>query len=197
MKKNQLIIIGLFIYNLFACSDSPKQKKKFKKVESINKISVSNKTPEKGNYLIDKNDILTNRNLDSLINIIEKSEIKEIKTVREIPFFIKNFLNSRTGDFSIANPGEDWNIGCDEDEQLPSRELVYLGIASNIALMTYFTGGFGKSELILIMKLNKCKIVNYWCCSTIKDLYNKKEIIDYIKVNKVKKFGLNTNDIEL
>ncbi len=197
MKKTQLIIIGLFLNSLFSCSESPKQKKKIKKVESINKISVQIKTPPKETYKIDTNNILTNKNLESLIRIIKKSELKEIKTVNEIPFFIKNFLNSITSDFSIANPEEDWNISCDEDEQLPSRQLVYFGIGSNIVLMTYFTGGFGKSEHILIIKFNKTKIVDFWCGSSLKDLYNKNEILNYIKINKYKKMGLNSNIINL
>ncbi len=175
-----------------------------------------------GKFVIDTNAILNNNNLLSLIDDLENTDLTEKKTVTEIPPFIKSFLDSLTDSFSIADPGEDWQVGCvvmgkqiqkrvydkktgdtliqvafDNSQTLPSRQLAYFGRGKDIALMTYYTGGIGKLEHILIIKFDNTKIVDFWCGNIMTDVSNKAEILKYLKENKDKDWGLNTNIIYL
>lgn len=166
-------------------------------------ISVVN-----GKFVIDTNAILNNNNLQSLIDNLEKTDLTEAKTVAEIPTFIKSFLDTLTGSFTIADPSEDWQVGCTSltiidkegnvtSDEKPKRQLIYFGSGSDIALLTYYTGGIGKSEHILIFKYNDNKILDFWCGNISTDVTNKTEIINYLKANKDKDWGLNTNIIYL
>jgi len=168
----------------------------------------SNLSSVDGKYQIDTSAILNNNNLQQLIEDLEKAELAEKKTVAEIPSFLKSFLDSLTDGFSIANLGEDWQVGCtsltivDEkgnviSEATPKRQLIYFGLGQDLALMTYYTGGFGKSEHILIIKFDNTKIVDFWCGNILTDVTNKAQIIKYLTANKDKHWGLNTNIIYL
>jgi hypothetical protein len=196
MTTAMRIIIGLILTTFWACGDSTTQKDNQETENQIDN-SVSSITFIDGHYQIDTTTILTNKNLPPLIDILKKADLAEKKTVSEIPVFIKSFLDNLTDTFSIANPGEDWQVGCIIDEPLPSRQLIYLGVGSDIALMTYYTGGIGKSEHILILKFSDNKILDFWCGNIATDLTNKTEIINYLKANKDKDWGLNTNIIYL
>lgn len=202
------ILIGLSIISVWACSS--------KTVKSYK----SNISMVDGKFVIDTMAILNNNNLQSFITELENSDLSESKTVDEIAPFIKSFLDSLTNNFSIANPGEEWQIGCtitpektqkkiydkktgdtlieiafDKLVLLPSRQLIYFGVSEDIALMTYYTGGIGKSEHILIIKFNDNKIVDFWCGNIMADATNKVEIIKFINNSKEKHWGLNTNII--
>lgn len=182
----------------------------------------SNVSVVNGKFVIDTNAILNNNNLQSLIEELEKTDLTEKKTVAEIPSFIKSFLDSLTDNFSIANPDEDWQVGCvvmgkeiqkkvydkktgdtliqitfDNSHPLPSRQLIYFGLGKDIALMTYYTGGIGKSEHIIIIKFDNTTFVDFWCGNILTDVKNKAEILKYLKENKDKDWGLNTNIIYL
>jgi hypothetical protein len=220
MTTTTKILIGLFITTLWACSNSTTQTEESTMDKILADNYVSNISLVDGKFVIDTSAILNNNNLKSLISDLEKTDLDEKKTVAEIPSFIKSFLDSLTDNFSIANPDEDWQVGCviigkqiqkkvydkntgdtlieitfDNSEPLPSRQLIYLGIGKNIALMTYYTGGIGKSEHIIIIKFDDEKIVDFWCGNILTDLTNKAEILKYLKDNKDKQWGLNTNII--
>lgn len=171
-----------------------------------------------GKYPID---VLPNNNLQLLIEELEKVELDEKKTVAEIPHFIKSFLDSLTGNFSIANPNEDWQVGCSppieidystqkksidpktgdttftvsiKNKNVPTRQLIYFGLGKGIALMTYYTGGFGKSEHILIFKFDNTNIIDFWCDNVLCSLTNKAEALKHLKENK--DWGLNINQVQ-
>jgi len=161
-----------------------------------------------GVYQIDTNAIIRNNNLEGLITDLEKADLTEIKTIAEIPSFIKTFLDGLTNGFSITNSGEDWQVGCtslttvDENgnvinEKKPKRQLIYFGLGQELALMTYYKGGFGKSEHIVIIKFDNTKIVDFWCGNILRDTNNKTKILKYLKATKDKEWGLNTNIIIL
>jgi hypothetical protein len=196
MTTTTKILIGLFITTFWACSNSTTQKDNQKTENRIDN-SVSSITFIDGHYQIDTTTILTNKNLPPLIDILEKADLAEKKTVSEIPVFIKLFLDNLADSFSIANPGEDWQVGCIIDEALPSRQLIYLGVGSDILLMTYYTGGIGKSEHILIIKFDKTKILDLWCGNLLADVTSKTEILKHLNEKKDKDWGLNTNIIYL
>ena len=212
------ILLGLFITTFCACSNSTTQQNRSELADNY----VSNISLVEGKFIIDSSAILNNNNLRSLIEDLEKTDLAEKKTIAEIPSFIKSFLDSITDNFSIANPYEDWQVGCvriseqiekkvydkktgdtlieitfDNSQQLPSRQLIYLGLGKDIALMTYYTGGWAKSEHIIIIKFDNNNIVDFWCGNITPDVTNKAEILKYLNDNKDKHWGLNTNIIYL
>lgn len=209
MKTITKILIGLFITTFLACNKLTHQVN----TSSVDQSSVtnykSNLSLTNGKYEIDTGAILNNNNLQQLIADIEKTEFVEKKTVAEIPIFIYSLLDSLTGDFSIANSGEDWQVGCtsmilvDDGkgkitiEKPPKRQLIYFGLGQDLALMTYYTGGYGKSEHILIFKFENNNILDFWCGNVLEDVKSKSEILNYLKENKDKNWGLNTNIIHL
>jgi len=196
MATTMKIIIGAILTFFWACNSSTHTNSQTTD-KGIETNSSSSITFVDGHYQIDTATILTNNNLQSLIDNLEKSDITEKKTVSEIPLFIKSFLDNLTDTFSIVNLGENWQAGCVIDETLPSRQLIYFGLGSNMALMTYYTGGIGTSEHILIFKFNDNKIIDFWCGNILQDITDKTEIIHYLKTNKNKDWGLNTNIINL
>lgn len=224
MTTTTKILIGLFVTIFWACSNSTTQTDELISDKKLTDNYVSNVSFVDSKYIIDTSAILNNSNLLSLIADLEKSDLDEKKTVAEIPSFIKTFLDSLTDNFSIANPGEVWKVGCTspmeidnstqkksidpktgdtiitvsiKTKDVPTRQLVYFGLGKDIALMTYYTGGIGKSEHIIIIKFDDNKIVDFWCGNILIDLTNKAEILKYLKDNKDKHWGLNTNIIYL
>ena len=149
-----------------------------------------------GNILIDTNYILANLSLPALINDLSIAELKEKYTAKDIPVFIKSTLENLTHDnFSIADPGQNWQSTDVIVEKLPARQLIYLGIGKNITLITFLKGGVGESEHILIIKYEGQRIIDFWCGNILSRVDNKADIIKYLKKNQDKKLGLNTNII--
>jgi hypothetical protein len=211
------LISALCIFMLIACNKSINQ-------QNESSDYTSNIVWINGRYGIDTNAILNNNNLQYFITELANADLSDKKTVAEIPSFIQSFLENLTGDFSIANPGEEWKVGCTgpmetdssfeqkqvdsktgdtlvtvmwKPKDVPSRQLIYLGIGNNIALMTYYTGGIGKSEHILIIKFDHENITDFWCGNILTDVTTKTDIIKFLKENKDQKWELNTNMIYL
>ena len=184
----------------FACKQTVTQNKQAIQQDSLKgNISVFDTADPNNSFLIDTVAILTNRNLDSLITRLEDSKLKTYKTVKEIPSFIINILSGLTSDgFSIANQSENWQAtDAIMDDSLPNRQLSYFGLGDDIALLTYYTGGIGKSLHIIIIKFQDKKILDFWCGNVLINLKDKKEIVKYLKENKNKNRVLNTNIIYL
>lgn len=193
MKLN-ILTIGL-IWIFCSCNFSTTHDKK---TVNSNDDTITGLIIKDGLVKIDTVVILTHKNLNPLLAVIEKTDLKTYRKVSDIPVFLVDFLKSITRDsFSIANPNEDWQVGCDGSDELPTRKLIYFGLADNIALLTYLTGGIGESEQILIIKFSNEKIIDFWFGNVMANLTNKEEILNYIKENKDKKWGLGTNIIYL
>lgn len=160
-------------------------------------ISIKSVSIVDEKYVIDSAIILTNKNLDKFIKELKESELEEKTNKTEIPKFIFDFIIDITNEFTIANPNEDWQAGCVVFEELPRRKLEYFGLGSNVALMTYKSGGRGTSTKILMFYFENEKIIDFWCGSSLKNLLNKEEIIQHLIENKEKEWGLNTNVISL
>ncbi len=195
MKTRLNILTIELLWIFFACNVSTTQDKK---TVLSNNDTIKGLTIKDGSVKIDTFVILTHQNLDPLLAELEKTDLKTYRQVSDIPVFLVNFLETIIKDsFSIANPNEDWQFGCDASDGLPSRQLIYFGLADNIALLTYLTGGIGVSEHILIIKFSSEKITDFWCGNVMADLTNKEEILKYIEENRDKKWGLGTNMIYL
>jgi hypothetical protein len=195
MKATLSTLFFLFLGLFISCnvSTSPDKKILSKKINTIKGLKN-----EQGSYKIDTLVILTHQNLDTLLAEIERADLITYRLVKDIPVFLVDFLKGVTKDhFSIANSTENWQFGCDVGDDLPSRQLIYFGLADNVALLAYLTGGVGISEHVLIIKFSGEEIMDFWCGNVLANLANKEEILKYIKGNRTKKWGLGTNFIYL
>jgi len=214
------IILGLLLTTLCSCNnwEKPQNDSDFdnKQYDNFSKnISSIN-----ARFQIDTIAILNNENLQHLISDLEKAKLNEKNTVEEIPNFIKSFLDSLTDNFSITNPGDEWQNDCiirfkqnevvekiydtaltdtltivsyDSKETLPLRQLKSFWSGRSIALMTYYTGGWGIIEHIIIIKYDNKKIIDFWCGNLRTNLGTQEEILKYLIENKDEHWGLNTN----
>ena len=195
MKATLSTLLFLFLGLFISCNVSTSQDKK---MLSTKISTIKGLTNVRGTYKIDTLVILTHKNLDTLLADIERADLITYRKVSDIPSFLVEFLKDVTKDkFSIANSTENWQFGCDVSDDLPSRQLIYFGLADNIALLAYLTGGVGISEHILIIKFSGEEITDFWCGNILASLANKEEILKYIKGNRTKKWGLGTNFIYL
>jgi hypothetical protein len=138
----------------------------------------------KGNTgcFIDTAGILDNQYLPQLIDELTKTKLTIHKTTTGIPSFIMDFLKcSRGGSFSIANPGENWQVTDVVIGDLPERQLLFFGISDSIGLMTHFTGGMGKVGHILIFKFNNKEITRFWCGVANVDPTDKRQVLESLK----------------
>ena len=79
------------------------------------------------------------------------------------PIIISRFTNPMG--IPIANPGEKINVGCILNPKLPSVSLRFAGEVENMAFVFYDQGGFAYTTNLMILKLDKEKIVyecSYW-----------------------------------
>ncbi len=195
MTNAMRIIFFLILTTFWTCGTSPSPQRNRNSENQIDN-SLSSITFIDGHYQIDTAFILSNKNLKKLIKSLENTDLAEKKSVSEIPIFIKTFLDEFTDSFSIANPVEEWQDGCIiENPPLPARQLIYLGLGSDIALMTFYSGGWGITEHILILTYKDNKILDFWCGNGMSDHSNKLEILNYLKESMEKNRGLNTNSI--
>lgn len=125
-------------------------------------VSIAQK---KCTYKIDTSKVINNENLPALIKAIEKATFTAYTDKAKIPASIKKELECLVRDgFTMANPNEKWNVGCDRssDEKLPERQLVTLGISKDICVLQYNTGGIALRRNVLVVKFTKDKIVDLW-----------------------------------
>lgn len=204
----KLILILILLLTTFNLTSSQKNVKAAK----------SNISLVKGKYILDTFAILNNNNLEKLIEELEQTELIEKQKVNEIPTFIMKLLKSLNEDFSIVGVGEEYTSGCTSvryhtqikkyDKKtgdtiiqnkfgapIPRRQLTYLGFSDNIALMTFYTGGFSKIQHIIIIKYKKTNIMDFWCGHSSVDIWTKNETLNYLKEKRLIEGGLNSNFI--
>ncbi|UOE48621.1 hypothetical protein MTO98_29895 [Mucilaginibacter sp. SMC90] len=143
--------------------------------------------------------ILENKNLDAFILDLKKSHIILDKSIKGVPPVVKDFLASFSKDeFSITDPGKDWNC-CDGswDEHLPRRQLISVGADSKLFIITYKTGGIGVVTHLILIRYNNDKIIDFWAGIGRDGLKTTADILKYLVANKNKHWKLNTNIISV
>lgn len=172
---------------------------------------ISSVSKENGVYRIDTASIIAKKNKFTLLAELDKENLAEIKDVKQIPTFIKVFLLMKNFKCinDMANPGEEWNTGSITDfrdqviknvydpvkkdsvptvlwigNSLPKNQMVYFGMGKNIALFTYFKGGYFKREYSTIIKFNGEEIIDFWYEDHPEDVITKEEIIKDIHIVK-------------
>jgi hypothetical protein len=146
--------------------------------------------------MVDTNIILSNRNLKTLLANLDTAKLIEHKKANEIPSFIKTFLRKHSDDkFLIANSDETFAAGCSRFENEPFRQVQYLGFNDNYLLLTYKIGGWALFGHTIIIKFDKEEIIDFWTGGGNLNLTTKEKILEFLKTNMGKEWGLNTNII--
>ena len=148
-------------------------------------------------FTIDTLGILSNSNLDYFVSKLNTDSFVTLKSKKAIPAFIMDQLNCLTRKFSLANPNEDYQCCCTSSESLPMRKLLYLAVSKDVFVATYLTGGVGVTVHILFIKFSGKNIEDIWTGFSFDDLKSKAAILGYIKKNRHKHWGLNTNMVYL
>ncbi|MES2616855.1 MAG: hypothetical protein V4613_03195 [Bacteroidota bacterium] len=146
-------------------------------VDSNTSVSIVN-----GKYKIDKDIIEGSKNLPRMLNELDTNFLEKKWKVEDIPTFIISFMDSLTGPFVLANTGEPYTKGCIVETgykndsngksvkyNLPSRQLAFLGIGNDMAIITYCQGGIASSEYILIFKFKGNTITDFWATNINSD----------------------------
>ena len=146
-------------------------------------------------YQIDTSKILSNQNLDSFLNRIQRETFSVNCNKNGIPSFIKKQLDCWTHNFSIANCKEPYNATDVYDKKLPNRQLLFLALNNDLFIMTYLRGGIGGQTHIVFIRFHDSKIVDLWTGICLQELTTKNQVLNYIKTHRNKHLGLNTNMI--
>ena len=147
-------------------------------------------------FNVDTIAVAKNKNLPKLLIGLQKDSLISYDSADRIPpialCLIKKITNSNS--FDIANKGEEFTRTDVDDRNIPSRQLTYLGIGKEYVLMTYYVGGFGMADEILIFKINN-KVEDFWTgyISDYKQIHDKNHIIKYLNDNvnnhKISNYG--------
>ena len=150
-------------------------------------------------FQIDKKRILENINLDSFLTEFKTEQFVVNNDKKSIPKHIKKELDCITLEFSIANPNEEYQVGCIVEKDIPKRQLIFLAKSEDILVMTYATGGIGSSTHFLFIKYNSEKIIDLWTGVGMGIIKHKslQEISKYISTQRNREWGLNTNLVSI
>jgi hypothetical protein len=170
----------LFVIAVLAGCDSSGDKK----LPSAD-IALPKSTAVVGMYPVFAEDttFIIDPELDSLTARLQTSTLAETKNQLNIPVFIRNFLDTLWNGFSLANYGEPWQEGCTVMPDEPTRELVYFAHNAELALMSYNSGGWGKTNHILIMELENSAVTSYWHGYGNDSLHTEAAIISFLNSN--------------
>jgi hypothetical protein len=194
---------------VFSCDGNRKSNNRVEEPQKV-VLSATSVSRVDGKFKIDTNVIASGYNIQGIIDILTISVLEEHKTMNEVPVFIRSFLDSISygKKFTIANPDEDWQVGCTTpmevkssrtyyDKKLgktvtsltmgskdaPHRLLLYFGMTDNVALMAYFVGGVGKNEQVNIFKCKDGQVVDFWYGNIHPFCYTKEEIVKNLALN--------------
>ncbi len=143
----------------------------------------------------DYSKILSNKNLDKFVAILQENRLTVYDNKKEIPSFIKTQLDCLAKGFSIANKNQKYQSNCISSNDLPKRQLIYMAKNNNFLVITYLMGGFAVSNHILFVEFKNGKILDLWKGRSLQKLDSNSKILKYIKNNRIKKGGLNESVI--
>jgi hypothetical protein len=120
-----------------------------------------------------------------LVKEIAAMQLTPSYAVKKIPGFILEALKCWTWnkEWSIAEPDGDFNVGCDIKNNLPNRQLMYIGLNEHYMLIAYKYGGGVISNIpVMLFRFENEKIISvmYWYSSG-REVKNKKDVMRTIK----------------
>ena len=172
-------IFAVLIFS-FVYSSAQQHLVKLKDKQEIKKVSSIKQGGD--DIAVDQMTIMNDKNLYDFIQDLQGTPLKLSYKLDNIPGVVKLFLESFSQDkFTIANPGADWNCCCDHNDRRPNRELICQGNNGHLFMISYFTGGIGTMQNLILVKYNKEKITDFWTGIVQGDLTNRTAIIKSLK----------------
>jgi hypothetical protein len=149
-------------------------------------------------YRIDTNAILTNRYLPRLLILARGTALHEFQSAQALPPCIRSFLTSsqKGQTVAIADVGGKYEAtDALSGDQLPRRQLLYLGVSKDVVLLAYNLGGFASTECVLLFRLQDQHVCDFWTGHITGQhrQTTKESILRYLQAHKEEHWGLNTN----
>ena len=141
---------------------------------------------------LDTFEIATNQHLDNFLYKLEFDNVRDHKEKKYIPSFIMESLDCLTGgNFSLANPSEEFRSTCTSSLNLPRRQLKYLCLNKNFLAMVYLTGGIAEETHILLITYYGRTILDIWAGSDINGgARDRKQLISFLKKARTKQLNI-------
>jgi hypothetical protein len=146
-------------------------------------------------FKIDTAKILTNQNLDRLLQYFQTNTFKITNNKKDIPRFIKKELDCLSNGFSLANPGQPFQATDVIKGKRPNRQLTFLAKNKNMLVLTYTLGGFSASRRVLFIIFEGKQIIDLWTGNCYYGFDTKEGIIENINLNRNREGRLNSNTI--
>jgi hypothetical protein len=144
------------------------------------------------NVRVDTEKILSGANLDDFMSLVKTEQFEIFRDNKDIPVFINEQLKCLTTDnFSLANPGEDFDCCCTTSKALPQRQLILLAKSKREFVLVY-KKGLGKvtSTYITIFKRKTDGNIDVWTGYGNSKINSVADIITHVEEQKIKKFML-------
>ena len=107
--------------------------------------------------------LVTNRDLPTLLAKVEQDSLVSYTAVQHLPPAVATFLATHAHQARMADVGAPFAKTCArDDENLPTRQLVYLGVGQEMVLVSYYCGGFGLSQRVALFQLQGHTLRNAW-----------------------------------
>lgn len=153
-------------------------------------------------YVLDTLALITSRNLPTLLTQAEETNLVSYTSAEAVPPVVQAFLDSR-GDvdrpFIMADVGAPFEkTDAIMDETLPMKQLVYLGVSPQLVLVSYYSGGMGLVQDVVIVQLQGLRIRDVWHGYVQNDPKTKEELLEQVvrqHNQQVRKKGNNAGGI--
>ena len=177
---------------LFSCEGMPREKPAHL---ASRLLAAPRKEAVRELAALDTAAILTNRQLDHWLEEAQQAPLVAHRSAQALPTGVRSFLERITGEaFTLANPGDKYQeTDVVYEHGLPMRQLVYLGVGDSLVVLAHYLGGYGVSERVLFFKLRGQKVVDCWTGFVRGKADTKESILHYLRANKDRKWGVNTN----
>jgi hypothetical protein len=153
-------------------------------------------------YVLDTLVLITSRNLQALLTEAEETELVSYTAAKAVPPVVQAFLEARGGvtrPFIMADVGSPFEKTCTPlDEALPRKQLVYLGVSPDLVLLSYYSGGIGLAQHVVIFQLQGLHIRDVWNGYVQNDPKTKAELLKQVVVQhneQVRQKGNNSGGL--
>jgi hypothetical protein len=136
------------------------------------------------NYVLDTLAIVSNQRLDTLLRMAEQRTLVSHTSAQALPPVVAAFFHARERErpFVIADTGAPFSAGdAIVDPDLPRRQLVYLGVSPDLVLLSYYSGGVGLSQHVVIFRLQGHTIQDLWSGYVGNDPKTKAELLQQVR----------------
>ncbi|WP_375437684.1 hypothetical protein [uncultured Hymenobacter sp.] len=141
-------------------------------------------------YVLDTMAIVTNRRLDTLLRLAEDRALISYASAQAMPPVVAAFFQARgsvDSPFVLADVGAPFEKGdAILDPNLPTRQLVYLGVSPGLVLVSYYRGGVGLSQSVVLFRLQGQTIQDLWHGYVWDDAKTKAELLLQVRQSQEK-----------